>query len=257
MKYQGLVYRVTESGQRSLVDPSIPADYRRIVHFVGSEAHSDVIRSFLRRYPDQLIFEWLDELTELEFLIPNPETPDLDLDFTDNFLLPELLKEDQQRLSADAELASDLLSRKGIYIASDRLANRGPLNKAPEDTNVLIVEDDPDQLRLAQMRVAMTGYNVRTAENAKGLRQSLREGVPDLLLLDVMLPDGNGFAILSNIRRHSWLALLPIVMLTAKDSPADIQTGLVLGADGYMTKPYSKASIAEVIQVVLAAQRTL
>jgi two-component system, OmpR family, response regulator len=252
MEYQGLVYRVTELGRRSLEDISVPADYRRLLAFVGTEAHSDVIRSFLRRYPDQLIFEWLDELTELDLLIPGPEKPTHDLDFTDNFLLPELLKEDQQRLTGDAEIACDLLSRKGIYIASDRILNRAALNKAPEDSNILIVEDDPDQLRLATKRLAMAGYLVRTAESASALRTSLRGSVPDLLLLDVMLPDGNGFDILSSIRRHSGSALLPVVMLTAKDTPADVQTGLALGADGYMTKPYSKASVAEVIQYVLA-----
>jgi two-component system OmpR family response regulator len=100
----------------------------------------------------------------------------------------------------------------------------------------------------------MEGYVVSTAESATALRESLaNETAPDLLLLDVMLPDGDGLDILSNIRRHSRLALLPIVLLTAKDAPADIETGLALGADGYMTKPYSKASLAEVIRYVLSA----
>jgi CheY-like chemotaxis protein len=252
VEYKGLVYRLTDAGRNSVEDGSVPADYRRILGLVGAGAHSDVVRTFLRRYPDELIFEWLDELTELQLLVPVPETPNLDLDFTDGFRLPELLKEDQQRLVANSEFAWDTLYRKGIYIADDRIRNRAPLNKAPEDTEILVVEDDPDQLRLAHMRVAMMGHAVRTADSAAALRESLRARVPDLLLLDIMLPDGNGFDILSSIRRHSRLALLPIVLLTAKDSPSDVQTGLALGADGYMTKPYSKASVAEVIRHVLA-----
>lgn len=252
MQLKGLVYCLTDAGRRSLADPAVPADYRRILGVVGAEAHSDVIRSFLRRYPDQLILEWLDELTELELLVPIAEKPGHDLDFIDDFRLPQLLVEDQQRLAAHSEIACDLLSRKGVYIATERAANRAPLGRAPEESDILIVEDDPDQLRLARTRVSMAGYAVRTAESVHELRRRLMENVPDLLLLDVMLPDGNGFDILSNLRRNARSALLPVVLLTAKDEPSDIETGLALGADGYMTKPYSKAALAEVIQYVLA-----
>lgn len=252
MQFKGLVYRVTDAGRTSVADASVPADYRRILGFVGAEAHSDVIRSFLRRYPDQLILEWLDELTELGLLVPAAEKPGHDLDFTDDFLLPELLAEDRQRLAANSEIACDLLSRKGVYIATERAANRATPSKAPEESDVLIVEDDPDQMRLAMTRVAMAGYAVRSADSVRALRRCLMEGVPDLLLLDVMLPDGSGFDILSNIRRNARIALLPVVLLTVKDAPSDIQTGLALGADGYMTKPYSKAALTEVIQYVLA-----
>lgn len=252
MQFRGLVYRVTDAGRRSLSDPSVPADYRRILGVVGTEAHSDVIRSLLRRYPDQLILEWLDELTELELLTPVAEKPGHDLDFMDDFQLPQLLVEDQQRLAAHSELVCDLLSRKGVYVATERAANRAPLGREPEDSDILIVEDDPDQLRLAKTRVAMAGYAVRTAGSVHELRHRLMERVPDLLLLDVMLPDGNGFDILSNIRRNARTALLPVVLLTVRDEPSDIHTGLALGADGYVTKPYSKAALAELIQYVLA-----
>jgi len=79
----------------------------------------------------------------------------------------------------------------------------------------------------------------------------LDEGAPDLLLLDVMLPDGDGFEVLSRMRRHQALGSLPIVMLTAKNEPGDIGRGLVLGADGYITKPYTKNILADVIRRVL------
>jgi DNA-binding response OmpR family regulator len=117
---------------------------------------------------------------------------------------------------------------------------------------VLIVEDDPDQLALAKLRVTMAGYAVRTADSAASLRETLRQDpAPDLLLLDIILPDGDGFDILANIRMHPELALLPIVMLTVKGDPADIRKGLALGADGYVTKPYSKIVLADTIRRVL------
>jgi DNA-binding response OmpR family regulator len=98
----------------------------------------------------------------------------------------------------------------------------------------------------------MAGYQVRTVARAKALSRSLREEArPDLLLLDVVLPDGNGFEILAQLRGRPDFATLPIVLLTVKAELADIRKGLELGADGYITKPYSKNQLAEVIGRVL------
>jgi DNA-binding response OmpR family regulator len=117
---------------------------------------------------------------------------------------------------------------------------------------ILIVEDDPDQLALADLRVSMAGYKVRVAGSVNAFLQAmLDEGAPDLLLLDVMLPDGDGFEVLARMRRHQALGSLPIVMLTAKNEAEDIGRGLLLGADGYVTKPYTKKILAEVIAQVL------
>jgi len=121
---------------------------------------------------------------------------------------------------------------------------------------ILIVEDDPDQLALADLRVSMAGYKVRVASSVNGFLQALvDEGAPDLLLLDVMLPDGDGFDILGKMRRHQALGSLPIVMLTARNDAADIGRGLALGADGYVTKPYTKNLLADVIGRVLKREQ--
>jgi DNA-binding response OmpR family regulator len=66
-----------------------------------------------------------------------------------------------------------------------------------------------------------------------------------------MLPDGDGFEVLAKMRRHQALGSLPIVLLTAKTDPADIGKGLALGADGYITKPYTRNLLADVIRRVL------
>lgn len=102
--------------------------------------------------------------------------------------------------------------------------------------------------------MSLAGYKIRQAESGPALRDDLQKlGAPDLLLLDVMLPDCNGFDILSELRMHPALSLLPIVMLTVKSDPADIQTGIALGADGYITKPYSKTVLAQTLERVLGA----
>jgi CheY-like chemotaxis protein len=231
----------------------VPADYRRILAFIDGETHIDVVRGCLRQFPDQLLSDWLGELEEMGWLEVLPEKDEHDLDFAQPlFAEPKLLAEDVKRLDRDASNAGASLAKTGIYLSPERLKNRAPSAKKPSQTTVLIVEDDPDQLSLADLRVTLAGYSVRAANSAKTLLSSLRsQGTPDILLLDIGLPDGNGFQILGQLRHHKTLALLPVVMLTAKDDAEDIKMGLALGADGYVTKPYSKKVLADAIKRVL------
>jgi len=99
----------------------------------------------------------------------------------------------------------------------------------------------------------MAGYQVRVARSAAELLAELRkqQPPPEIMLLDVMLPDGDGFDILAKIRSHRGFATLPVVMLTAKTKAEDIRRGLALGADAYVTKPYSKSVLADAIRQVL------
>jgi CheY-like chemotaxis protein len=249
----GRILRVTDAGRKAwdTQDAKVPRDYRRILGLIETEAHSDVIRGYLRRYPDKLIFEWLSELEDLGLLASTADAASHDLDFTSSLKLPELIAEDRKQLAEDAREAGASLSRKGVYLAADRLKNRAASTKPPAETVVLIVEDDPDQLALAELRVGMARYQVRSAGSAQGLLEALQQGAPDLLLLDVMLPDGDGFDILANLRKHPAHALLPVILLTVRSEPADIHKGLAFGADGYVTKPYSRDLLADLIRRVL------
>ena len=251
------IFRRTEAGDRACAsqDASVPADYRRILGLIATEAHADVIRGALRRHPDKLIDDWLGELEELGLVVSGPAEMGHDLDFTGSLKLPELLAEDRRRLVQDTEVAGVLISRQGVYLAADRLKNLALSRKTPSERMVLVVEDDPDQAALAELRVSMSGYAVKLAASMHEMTEELRRnGAPDLLLLDVMLPDGDGFDILGKLRQHPHYALLPVVMLTMKTNPDDIMRGLSLGADGYITKPYSKNMLADTIARVLKQQ---
>jgi two-component system, OmpR family, phosphate regulon response regulator PhoB len=260
-----LVYSLTAAGQDALsageigegdfpLEINFPTDYKRLLALIEVGGHVDVLHGRLRRFPERLIDEWLKELEELK-MVEAHEAGDLDaITFTGAKLppLPPLSDEDRKRLAKTTVVAGATLLRSGSFLAGDRIANIPPLGKTKADTVILLVEDDPDQAALAELRLNMAGYKVHTVDRAKALSSYLRQQPrPDLLLLDVMLPDGNGFDILAQLRGRPEYSTLPTVMLTAKAELVDIRNGLALGADGYITKPYSKNQLAEVIHHVL------
>ena len=102
---------------------------------------------------------------------------------------------------------------------------------------VLIIEDNSAMLRGLKDNFELKGYGVKTAQDGEqGLNTALTEE-PDLIILDIMLPKINGYEICSEVRKKN--LDMPIIMLTAKDQESDIILGLNLGADDYMTKPFS------------------
>jgi CheY-like chemotaxis protein len=253
-------YRRTKAGEEALrsVDTAIPVDYRRILFHIAGDTHANVLRGRLRRYPDALITEWLAELEELGFIETTRASAAYDLDFeplaepaasaVDLVVFPDEL----QQIADEARAAGAALHGRGAYLAAERLQNRAPLAKAPSEIVVLLVEDDPDQAALADLRISMAGYRVRLARNRREAILDLATQPPaDVVLMDAMLPDGDGFQILAGMRRHAKFALIPVIMLTALSSAKDIRRGLDLGADGYLTKPYSKDLLVDTIRQVL------
>lgn len=252
-------FKITTSGRNARLswDTAIPADYRRLLALIDDDTHFNVIRGRLREHPDQLLEEWLAELEEIGFIEALPATSSgANLDFTDSFVktaaAPGVPPHDDERLKRAVAEAGSALERSGLFLARERIANRPPAERGPEQTTVLIVEDDPDQLALADLRVSMAGYPVRVARSVAEFVNEIRtQAPPSIVLLDVMLPDGNGFDILAKIRHYPNLATLPVVMLTAKTDAGDIRRGLELGADAYVTKPYSKSVLVDAIRQVL------
>lgn len=255
-----VTYRRTASGEAALrsVDTAIPVDYRRILCLIDGDTHPNVVRGRLRQYSDALIADWLAELEEIGFVESTGAGDAYDLDFeplmNDDAPIAALSKipDEQRRIENEARSADLALKDKGAYLATARLRNRERLSKDPAQTVVLLVEDDPDQAALGDLRVSMAGYRVRLARSCREMVMDLTtQPLADLVLLDVMLPDGNGFGILSFMRTDPRLSLLPVIMLTALTGAEDIRRGLDLGADGYITKPYSKDLLVDTIRQVL------
>jgi PleD family two-component response regulator len=245
-------YLLTEAGRHAWEsqDLSVPEDYRRILWLMDFHGKEAVVGELLRRYPAKVLDEWLGEMEHLGLIEASTDQRDKTAFSTRAADRTGSMSEAELKKSGQA--ASEHLTHTGAYIAADRLAARPPHHKGPTDCVVLIVEDDPDQLALAELRVSMAGYKVRLATTVNAfLHSMLDDGAPDLLLLDVFLPDGNGFDLLTKMRRHAVLGSLPIVMLTSENKPEYVGKGLLLGADGYVIKPYTKNILADVIRRVL------
>jgi CheY-like chemotaxis protein len=157
-----------------------------------------------------------------------------------------------EHLAREASYADVSLTSLGMYVNYERMASRQALPaKSVTETVALVVEDDPDQLALAKVRLTSAGYMVQSADSVKALYYRLQRSEPDAIFLDVGLPDGDGFEVLAALRRNPKYARLPIIMLTVRREPDDITRGLALGADGYITKPYGKNTLEYVLRFMM------
>ncbi|HEY3915887.1 MAG TPA: response regulator [Verrucomicrobiae bacterium] len=104
---------------------------------------------------------------------------------------------------------------------------------------VLVVDDEPDLLELIEVNLKAAGYDVVSATNGKDALQIAREKSPGLIVLDVMLPELDGLEVCKSLRRDAATGGIPILILTARVAEIDRVLGLELGADDYVTKPFS------------------
>ena len=118
-----------------------------------------------------------------------------------------------------------------------------------ENVKVLIVDDEPNIRDLLSTSLRFAGFSVHAVGNGADAVNAAEKGAPDIILLDVMLPDMNGFSVTKKLRSMGINA--PVLFLTARDETADKVTGLTVGGDDYMTKPFSLDEIVARINAIL------
>ncbi|MBF8779627.1 response regulator [Pseudomonas fulva] len=117
--------------------------------------------------------------------------------------------------------------------------------------SILMVDDDQDIRELLQAYLSRAGFQVQAVADGQGFRQALDTRSHDLVILDVMLPDDDGFNLCRWIRQHPRQARVPIIMLTASSDEVDRVIGLELGADDYLGKPFSPRELQARIKALL------
>jgi DNA-binding response OmpR family regulator len=121
--------------------------------------------------------------------------------------------------------------------------------------SVLIVDDEPNILLSLQFLMKKTGYHVRTAKDGEEALAEISRAAPDLVLLDVMMPKIDGFSVCQRIRSNPEWKNIRIIMLTARGRDVERDKGLALGADDYITKPFSTQDTIARVEAALARSR--
>ena len=119
---------------------------------------------------------------------------------------------------------------------------------------ILVVDDEEDILELVKYNLERAGFQITCAQSGEKAIEATRQEPPNLIVLDLMLPGIDGLEVARRLKQRQKTAGIPIVMLTAKGEEADIVTGLELGADDYMTKPFSPLVLIARIKAVLRRQ---
>jgi two-component system OmpR family response regulator len=122
----------------------------------------------------------------------------------------------------------------------------------PQNIRVLIVDDDDATGKLIELTLHAAGCKTRRARNRQEIAQALAEKpLPHLVLLDILLPDVNGFDVLNRIRHHPALEKIPVMLLSALGERKDVTRGLALGADGYITKPVLPSVLLKAVEATI------
>jgi two-component system, OmpR family, alkaline phosphatase synthesis response regulator PhoP len=117
--------------------------------------------------------------------------------------------------------------------------------------NILVVEDEEDILELVKYNLAKEGYRVSAAASGEAGLKTARNSLPDLIVLDLMLPGIDGLEVCKILKNDSKTQHIPVIMLTAKGEESDIITGLEIGADDYLPKPFSPKVLIARVRTVL------
>ena len=122
--------------------------------------------------------------------------------------------------------------------------------------HILVVDDEPDLLELLQYNLARTGYEVTCVGSGEDALAAVGLARPDLVILDVLLPGIDGLDVCRKLKGDAQTAAIPIVMLTARGDEADVVTGLEVGADDYLPKPFSPRVLLARVKAALRRQRS-
>lgn len=123
-----------------------------------------------------------------------------------------------------------------------------PSEQVRDKSKILIVDDSPTEVAVLAALLQGHGFTVVTARDGEAALAVLERERPALVLLDVIMPGGNGFSLCRRIRAHAELGRTPIILVTSKSQPADRFWGLKQGANDYVTKPWDPATLVETVR---------
>ena len=254
------VFALTSKGSRELkaAATSLTATELKLLVLIDGKVTLGRIYKTFSPQPQPEILDALQKLKNAGFIADaggdDDHSADGSIEATGFFTLPVFPAPGK----ADKEMAAESdetlkLLRKNGYVA--RIAKRAAAEKKLEKgqkIHVLVIEDDEHLGKLLRIFLLMHDYTPRMASSKEQVVAALRIAPkPDVVLLDVVLPDIDGFEVLTRLKQHPVLKSVPVIMMTARATREAVLQGLVRGADGYITKPFDVDIISHAIKSVI------
>lgn len=257
------VYALTSQGEEELrgAETSLsPGEIELLVRTDGNTTVAEISAS-MQTLPADAVIQACAKLARAGLLDLASNIKDDSLDFTDFFSekpRPAPSAAELTKAGAEASTGVSALQEQGYYVRIARRAGTMPILESGQRLSAIVIEDDPNLGKFLKTYLSFDGFDVRLATNREEIINALREPpLPNLVLLDVMLPDADGFEILQKMRQHSMLRPVPVIMLTAKATREAVLKGLAGGADGYITKPFEPDTLMKAVKAVLGLPKGL
>lgn len=252
------VFAVTDKGDEELKSASTDLSREELELMVQLDGKSSVAQIGARSasFPLDIVRMAAQVLAQGGYIKPATMEQELNIDFSYFFSGrpgdPSAIEVSEQA-RGEAESGTAALKLDGYYVS---IARKSATRIVPANGStycVLVVEDDPELQRALKLMLTMEKFLPRVASNRVEILEALRRSapLPDLALLDVHLPDTNGFDVLASMRAHPQLKSIPVIMLTGMAQREDVMRGLAGGADGYITKPFDRDVLLTGIKAVL------
>jgi CheY-like chemotaxis protein len=254
------VYALTKQGERELHAGGTSLSAADLELLVRTDGRTTVgqIAAGMQSLPPQGVAQACVRLARAGLIDLASNLQDDSLDFSDFFSQkprPAPSEKDLAQARAEASTGMSSLREEGYYVRIARRAARAPRPAGSDRLSAIVVEDDPHLGAFIKTCLASDAFDVRLAANRSEVLNALRESpLPDVVLLDVVLPDIDGFDILLKMRQHPTLKSVPVVMVTSQATRESVLKGLARGADGYLTKPVEPETLVKAVRAVLGDQ---
>ena len=238
----GAVYTLTNKGSAELSSArtSLLSSQLSVLVLLDGKANVAQVRASAAELPAAAVDEALEKLLRSGHIVSAFDVASDHIEPGDFFAGAE----------SESEAAAAKLKHHGYFV---KFARAGAARKLADGQKliVLVIEDDPQLAKLVRTYFQMEGYDTRIAASREQINAGLRQQPkPDVVLLDVMLPDIDGFDVLARLRGHEAVKDIPVIMMTAKATREAVLKGLQRGANGYVTKPFE-------VDVLLKAVKTV
>lgn len=254
------VPKLTKAGEKELREPGTmlaPGQLEALVLIDGYSTVAQVAKRAQNMAPEVLRAK-LRELVDKNFVSIVAHSAADALDPGDFFTLKAAqaaVPEAGAQTNAQADADTKFLRQNGYCVNLARRAAGAKKLEAGSKPAVLIIDDDPDICNLLQMYFKLENFETHTTGDRDGIIAAFRRTpLPDLVLLDVWMPDVNGFDVLARMRQHPVLKKLPVIMLTAEATREAVLKGILGGADGYITKPFQIHPLVKAVKTVLGME---